>query len=79
MRHWTDETTTEADVLFRTLTFADLRRRQSLCCQQMTMAYEQRNDDAMADLAAMSDALAAEIMRRHVHHGYAPSDRDTDR
>ena len=64
MRHWTAQTDAEADVLFPTLTTADIRRRQDLCHQQQRMAFDQKNEDAMADLAAMDDALFREMLRR---------------
>ena len=64
MRHWTDETDREADVLFRTFSVAEIRRRQDLADQQITRAFAQRNEDALADLNAMRDALSREMARR---------------
>ena len=64
MKAWTDATDTEADVLFRTLTEHEIRTRQDLCSQQIRMAYDQRNADAMTNLHRMEDALQREMMRR---------------
>lgn len=63
-QHWTDEVDAEADVLFRTLSLREIRRRQDLCHQQIQMAMEQNNERALRDLARMDDALFREMMRR---------------
>lgn len=63
-RHWTEKTDREADALFRTLSVAEIRRRQDLADQQIRLAYTQRNTDALTDLNAMRDALSREMMRR---------------
>lgn len=64
MRHWTDKTTEEARHFFPTLTEAEIRRRQDIAAQQIRMAYDERNDDALADLQAMERELTHEMMRR---------------
>lgn len=73
MRHWTAKTDAEADVLYRTFTYAQIRRYQDLAGQQMAMAWQRRAehgmDDAMADLQAMHDALARELGRRLAEGG----------
>lgn len=63
-RHWTDKTDREACILYRTFTEAKIRRYQDLAQQQITTAFRQRNEDALADLNAMNDALARELRRR---------------
>lgn len=62
--HWTAETDAEADVLYRTFSIPKIRRYQDLAQQQIAMAAEQENDDAVADLNAMFDALVRELLRR---------------
>ena len=64
MIHWTDTTDVEAAEFFATLSEREIRTRQDLCTQQIGLAWKQRNDDALADLRRMEDALAAEMMRR---------------
>ena len=68
--HWTDETDREADVLFRTFSDAEIRRRQDLAGQQLARAsalYD-RNPGwygiAVANLQRMQDALTREMLRR---------------
>jgi len=64
MRHWTEQTDTEANELYPTFTEAKIRQYQDLARAQIRMAYDQGNEDAMADLQAMEDALFREMMRR---------------
>jgi hypothetical protein len=64
MRQWTDKTDVEADEFFRTLSTAEIRRRQDLADEQIGMAHEQGKTDALADLQRMRDALSGEMMRR---------------
>lgn len=64
MRHWTDQTDGEADEFFSTLAESEIRRRQDLCQQQIRTAHARRNDDALADLRRMEDALARSMMSR---------------
>lgn len=64
MRHWTDETDAEADVFFATLSEAEIRRRQDLCQQQIVSAHRDRNEDALADLRRMEDALTRTMLAR---------------
>lgn len=63
-QHWTDETDREADAYFATLTDREIRRRQDLCHAQQQIAFEHRNDRALADLQRMDDALARAMMAR---------------
>jgi hypothetical protein len=67
MRHWTDETDTEAEEFFATLPDREIRRRQDLCSQQIRTAHERRNEDALADLRRMEDALTRTMLRRYTH------------
>lgn len=64
MRHWTAETDREADELYPSFTDAKIRVYQDLARQQIATAFEQGNDDALADLNAMYDALTREMLRR---------------
>jgi len=64
MKHWTDETDREADVFFSTLPVKEIRRRQALCSEQIRHAWEQRNEDALADLRHMEDALTRSMAAR---------------
>jgi len=64
MQHWTEETDREAITFFDSLSVAEIRKRQHLCNLQIDMAYEQHNDDALADLRRMEDSLMASMMRR---------------
>jgi hypothetical protein len=66
---WTDETDAEAAVFFPTLPEREIRRRQDLCKQQMRLAWEQRNEQASANLQRMSDALTREMFRRTAARG----------
>lgn len=63
-QRWDDETDDQADVFFATLTLRELRRRQDLCYQQISMASAQRNEDALADLYRMDTALIRAVMTR---------------
>lgn len=63
-RNWTPEVDAEADQFFRTLSIAELRKRQDLATQQTRIAFDQRNDNALIDLQAMHDALTREVARR---------------
>lgn len=63
-KRWTDETDREAEAFFPTLSEAEIRKRQDLCKQQQRIAFRSRNEDALADLGRMDDALAAEMGRR---------------
>lgn len=62
--HWTDETDAEAVPFFDSLSTAEIRRRQDLCAQQKSIAYEQGNGDAMRDLDRMDQALTDAMLRR---------------
>jgi len=62
--HWTEAVDAEADVFFRTLTVAEIRRRQDLCSQQQRTAYEARNIHATLALQGMENALTREMLRR---------------
>jgi hypothetical protein len=64
MRHWTDETGREADALYPTFTDAKIRSYQDLARQQIAAAFAACNDDALADLQAMHDALSREMLER---------------
>ena len=64
VRHWTDETDAEADVFFASLSDAEIRRRQDLCSAQIVTAHERRNEDALADLRRMEDALCRTMLAR---------------
>lgn len=64
MRHWTEDTDREAEEFFDGLTIAQIRRRQVLCDAQIVMAHGQHNDEALADLQRMSDALMGSMLRR---------------
>jgi hypothetical protein len=64
MRTWTDATDREAAKYFATLDEREIRRRQDLCSAQMKLAYEQRNEDALADLQRMDDALMEAMLCR---------------
>jgi hypothetical protein len=65
-RHWTAETDREADVFFATLSVKEIRRRQRLAAAQIELAWEQRNDDALADLRRMENALTRSMAERTV-------------
>ena len=65
--HWTDETDAQAAELFKTLPTAEIRRRQDLAAQQIRLAWEQKNERALADLRRMQDALTGEMFRRTDH------------
>jgi hypothetical protein len=69
MKHWTEDTDREADQLYRTFSYVKIRRYQDLAGQQMTRAYAQCNETALADLQAMHDALARELRRRLIEGG----------
>jgi ketosteroid isomerase-like protein len=64
VRHWDDATDRDADQLYRTFTEAKIRRYQDLARQQIATAYRQHNDDALADLRCMENALGREMLRR---------------
>ena len=64
MKHWDDKTDKEAEIFFATLSEKEIRKRQDLCTQQIIMAFEQKNNDALADLRCMEDALTKDMMRR---------------
>jgi hypothetical protein len=64
VRRWTDDTDKEADQFFATLSESEVRRRQDLCRQQIRLAFEQRNEDALADLDRMRDALTRTMLTR---------------
>lgn len=65
-REWTEQTTAEAAEFYPTLTTAEIRRRQGLTAEQIGMAWEQGNTDALLDLRCQEDALTAEMHRRLV-------------
>jgi hypothetical protein len=69
MRLWTPETDREADVLYRTFSYAKIRHHQDLIGQQIAIAYARRNTDALEDLNAANDALARELRRRLIEGG----------
>lgn len=64
MLHWTDETDREAVAFFDSLSTREIRRRQRLCNQQKRLAFEQGNEDALADLERMNKALTSAMLRR---------------
>lgn len=64
MSRWTDAVDAQADVFFATLTEAEIRRRQSLCDQQIVMAHKQQNESALADLRRMEAALIRSMFAR---------------
>lgn len=64
MMHWTDQTDAEAVALFATMSEAEIRRRQDLTREQITLAHEQRNEDALADLRRQEDALTRAMLSR---------------
>ncbi|USN14394.1 hypothetical protein KABACHOK_05810 [Brevundimonas phage vB_BpoS-Kabachok] len=61
---WTAKVDQEADALFRTLSEADIRKRQDICRQQAKLAYEQGHDRAALDIARNEEALMREMLRR---------------
>lgn len=63
-QHWTVKVDQEADALFRTLSEADIRKRQDLCKAQAQAAHEKGNDRAALDLARQDEALMREMLRR---------------
>lgn len=67
MRRWTDDTDAEAATYYRTLSTAEIRKRQTLTQEQLGMAYEKELPDAMADLRRQEDALTREMLRRSGH------------
>ncbi len=64
MRHWTEKTDREADFYFATLPEFEIRRRQDLCGQQITIAFKRGLIDALEDLQAMDQALARSMLAR---------------
>jgi hypothetical protein len=62
--HWTEETDRAAAELFKTLSTDEIRLRQGLAASQIRLAWEQKNERALADLRAMEDALTREMFRR---------------
>lgn len=62
--HWAEETDRQAAELFKTLSTTEIRSRQDLAAQQVRLAWEQKNERALADLRAMQDALTREMFRR---------------
>lgn len=42
----------------------EIRRRQSLCAQQIRRAYNEQNTEALASLQAMEQALTETMLRR---------------
>lgn len=64
MRHWDDRTDAEADALFATFSESEIRWRQDLCRAQIVTAHRARNDDALADLRRMEDALQRAMFAR---------------
>ncbi|USN15897.1 hypothetical protein PAPPERLAPAPP_01550 [Brevundimonas phage vB_BpoS-Papperlapapp] len=63
-QHWTVKVDQEADALFRTLSEADIRKRQDICRQQAKQAHEQGHDRAALDIARNEEALMREMLRR---------------
>lgn len=63
-QHWTVKVDQDADALFRTLSEAEIRRRQGICEAQARSAFEQQNERASLDIARQSDALMREMLRR---------------
>lgn len=63
-QHWTEQVDREADTLFRTLTEADIRKRQDICQAQAKLAFEQKHDRAALDIARQDEALMREMLRR---------------
>ncbi len=64
MRHWTAETDAKAAMVYRLFSEAKIRKYQSLAEKQMETAYHRNNEDALADLQALHDALSRELLRR---------------
>ena len=46
---------------YKTLKISDLRKRQSLCREQIELAFKQKNDDAVENLGVM-DAILTEAI-----------------
>ena len=61
---WTDECNADADTFFATLSTAEIRRRQDLCRQQITLAHSARDERALAGLRRMEDALTRAMLGR---------------
>lgn len=57
----------EALAFYRTLPEKEIRRRQDLCTQQTARAFQQRNEEALKNLQAMSDALVMAMLERLDH------------
>lgn len=64
MLNWTNETDAKAKIFFDSLTESEIRRRQDLCAQQIKMAYDQKNADALTDLRRMEAALTESMLTR---------------
>ena len=64
MKNWSDEVDEKSKIFFSTLSEKEIRRRQDLCNQQIKMAYNQKNEDALYDLQRMQKALEREMMNR---------------
>lgn len=63
-RDMTPEENEACVVWFATLPLAELRRRQLLVRAQQSMAFDQRNETAMADLDVMDNHLFDAILRQ---------------
>lgn len=61
---WTETVDREADALFRTLSEAEIRRRQDICKDQARRAFEQKHERASIDIARQENALMREMLRR---------------
>mgnify|MGYP000321263279 CR=1 FL=1 len=63
-QNWTVTVDMEADAQFRTLSEAEIRRRQDICKDQARRAFAQKHERASIDIARQEDALMREMLRR---------------
>ncbi|USN15619.1 hypothetical protein KIKIMORA_05010 [Brevundimonas phage vB_BpoS-Kikimora] len=63
-QHWTVKVDQDADVLFRTLSTNEIRRRQAICQEQAASAHAKANERAAIDIARQEEALTREMLRR---------------
>lgn len=62
--HWTEQTTEEADKLYRSKPLSALRKHQEICVSQLKLAHEQGNERALIDLRQMEKALQKAILEK---------------
>ncbi|KXO91067.1 Uncharacterised protein (plasmid) [Tsukamurella tyrosinosolvens] len=63
-QHWTERVDREAVTFFDSLPDREIRIRQDITEQQITMAFEQGKDHALLDLQRQDEALRLAMMRR---------------